>query len=518
MDALTILFLVLAALGAISGSERLISVSIWIWRNRQQGFSFIAHLRLRTSAAATLNRARFLIEITLQVLAALAGLVGLWRLTDGGGGVANLSGWIIGAITAATGLGLIAQAYVSNIFSLQTRIQDLLGRREKPATVDQQEETNRLLREIRESLAKPPEGASEISTDELAKAAGPNTEAHLQEALELQAQNKEREAIDALYEAFRRDLEPVAKAELHLMIGTSFLDLGELEKAEGHYRQAFDAARGSNLADIEADTLASLGNLYKARGELDPAQSYYEQAGEIYSKLGNQLGEANQLSSVGLVLIDRGDLPAAEKLLLQALKIHRRKAPPRTLATSLGALGNLYRNLGDLSKAEAHYRESVTLSHANKDRSREASGLAGIGNVYYQAGKLEDSESFYRQALALYQDVENPLGAAVALTSLGNVYSDRGDPAQAQAHYRMALEINHEIGNHLGEANAFASLGLLAAREEKRDEACIQLRAALSIYDEIGAGGANPDAVREALEELGCDQEGGSRTEDAPTG
>ena len=108
------------------------------------------------------------------------------------------------------------------------------------------------LKELQEKLAPSPQGAADIGTADLAKAAGPDTEARLQEALELQAQHKEREAIDALYAAFRTELEPAAKVEFHLLIGNSFQNLSELEQAEGHYRQALDASRVINLRKARA--------------------------------------------------------------------------------------------------------------------------------------------------------------------------------------------------------------------------------------------------------------------------
>ena len=121
----------------------------------------------------------------------------------------------------------------------------------KELTPEQRSEVSRMLEEYGKNQLT--EGTSEIGTEELAKAAGPDTTARLQEALQLQAQHKEREAIDALYEAFRRDLEPTAKAQLHILTGTSFLNLSQLEEAEGHYRQALTVSLDAGDAKGQAD-------------------------------------------------------------------------------------------------------------------------------------------------------------------------------------------------------------------------------------------------------------------------
>lgn len=88
-----------------------------------------------------------------------------------------------------------------------------------------------------------PLGATSPPTDALADAATANTPALLRETHDLQQEHREREAIDVLLEAFRRDVQLTAKAQLQLLIGNSFLRLRELEEAEGHYRQTLDASR-----------------------------------------------------------------------------------------------------------------------------------------------------------------------------------------------------------------------------------------------------------------------------------
>ncbi len=75
-----------------------------------------------------------------------------------------------------------------------------------------------------------------------------------------------------LLEAFRRDLEPDAKAQLHLLIGNSFLKLSELEEAEGHYKQALDASRDVGNRLGEASALEGLGLVYADQGDLDRAE------------------------------------------------------------------------------------------------------------------------------------------------------------------------------------------------------------------------------------------------------
>lgn len=340
-------------------------------------------------------------------------------------------------------------------------------------TSDVQVELDRTLNDLREILDEistsgalaPPEGAASIGTDELIRSAGPEAAARLLEALELKAQHKEREAIDALYEAFRRDLGPSAKAELHILIGNSFLNLSELEEAEGHYRQAVDACREASLREGEATALGNLGLVYRRRGDLERAREHHQQALAIHRDISSRRGESYQLGSLGNVLSDQGDVEHAREHHDQALTIHR--------------------EIGD--------------------RLGEARDLGNLGNASAAMGDLDRAEEYLEMALAIHREIGNRLGEAKDLASLGLAYGKRGDINTAERLLQEALAIGREIGHRLYQANSLGNLGLLAAERNLRDQACRLLKEAAGIYDETGAGGPGPDKVRAKLDEMGCE-------------
>lgn len=158
-----------------------------------------------------------------------------------------------------------------------------------------------MLEEIQRNLAAPPPGSSPIDIHTLAAEANRRTGRLLEEALELQRQHKEREAIECLLEAYRRDLPPLAKAQLHLLAGNGFFRLSELEEAEGHYRQALAYAKESNYEPSQAAALGNLGSINFERGRLDEAQKYYSEVLSIERKLGDKRGEAAVLGNLGIL-------------------------------------------------------------------------------------------------------------------------------------------------------------------------------------------------------------------------
>ena len=357
---------------------------------------------------------------------------------------------------------------------------------------------------MQETIVPPHAGATPIDTNAPAAEATGQKEQLLDEAIKLQGENKQREAIDALYAAFGRDLEPLAKAQLHNLLGNSFFHLSKYQEAEGHYRQALDASRQAGHRQGEAATLGNLGLVYRSRGDLDRSEELHKESLVIHREIGNRRGEANQLSALGLVDADQGDLDSAEEHYTKALHIHRDIGYRLGEAQDLGNLGIVYRNRGDLDRAEEQLKQALAMQREIGDRLGQANQLGNLGAVYKDRGDFARAEEHYQQALEINREIGYRLGEAQTLGNLGSVYLQRGDLDRADEHLKQALDIQREIGDKLSAANQLGNLGLLATKRKQGKAACQLVKEALAIYEEIGAGGPNVDILRAKLEELGC--------------
>ena len=334
-----------------------------------------------------------------------------------------------------------------------------------------------ILEELQRGSAAPPEGSSPSETAALAAQATERTEGLLAEAVALQDDNKEREAIEKLLTAYDEDMPALAKAQLHLLAGNGYIRLSEYDPAEHHYEASLEAGRAAESAAAEADALAGQGLVSRYHGDLQKAEEHQQKALAIYRETGNQLGEAAQLGNLGVVFALQGDLP----------------------------------------KAEDHFQEAFAIDRETGNKPGEAYELNNLGNVYALQADLPKAEDHYHQALAIDRESGNQSGEARTLGNLGNVYREQGDLAKAEGHLMQALYIHREIGDRLGEAIQLGNLGLLFAALNEPAKACQQLEEALSIFNEIGAS-MEADKATSQLQRLGCDEAGGSRTEDAPTG
>ena len=218
-----------------------------------------------------------------------------------------------------------------------------------------------MLQELQKITAAPPPGAPPVDTHALAAQATAKTQTLLAEAIELQSQHREREAIERLLTAYDMEMPPLAKAQLHNLAGNGFARLSELEQAEGHYRWALEAAREAGHQQGQAAALGNLGIVYSQRGDLPRAEEHHQKALAIDEEIGDRLGQANSLGNLGLVAERRGDLDAAEEHHQKALAIQEEIGDYLGQANQLGNLGNVYRGRGELERAEEHYQKALSL-------------------------------------------------------------------------------------------------------------------------------------------------------------
>ena len=375
----------------------------------------------------------------------------------------------LGVIFGAIGAAAAAVTIVGAITGAGGRIIAKVRRQSTAPTdanIDYEELAKGLLKELAE--ATQPQGVSSPEFDPLATQATAGTEKLLAQAVELQSQHKEREAIERLLTAYSMDMPPEAKAQLHLLAGNGFYQLSDYGAAEHHYGLSLEAGRAAASKTAEAKAVAGLGVVYNDQGDLAKAEENYKQALAIDRDIGDRRGEAIEL----------------------------------------GNLGTIYAQQGDLTRAEENQKQALAIDRDIGYRLGEASCLCSLGSIYRDQGHLAKAEDHHKQALAIDRDIGYRLGEAQDLGNLGNVYAQQGDPERAKANYEQALVIDREIAYRLGEAIQLGSLGLLATEGNDHAEACQRLKEALSIFDEIGAGGEDPDTVRAALEKLGCEETG----------
>ena len=179
-----------------------------------------------------------------------------------------------------------------------------------------------------------------------------------------------------------------------IMAGVLAWATGEMGRAQGLLRGAFERSERRGDARHAAMACAFLGHVARAGGEWDASADWHRRAEAGFREWGSMQGVAWAWHDLGLLARDHGDLGSAAELLRASLRDFR----------------------------ELDYTWAV------------ASSAWGLGTTLSAQGRLEEAGPLLAEALRIYIDVNDPRGVAQCLEALAHVASE-------QAHYESAARL-----------------------------------------------------------------------------
>ena len=213
-------------------------------------------------------------------------------------------------------------------------------------------------------------------------------------------QNEQRHWQDAI-SLFKRGL-AVADARpdcqqqiihLHLNLGSSYRDNGDLENAKTLFRRGISLARKARYLSAVADGYNGLGTLYQKLGDQQNAIKAFERS---------------------LTYLDE-------------------RADPVRRAQINNNLGTIYAEAGKWQKSEELYRQSLETKRLAGDNSGQAKTLTNLIRVYRSQGQLEKAIEAAVQAAELFAQIRDDYSAAKVKRSLGRIHQARGSNDLARA-------------------------------------------------------------------------------------
>lgn len=211
--------------------------------------------------------------------------------------------------------------------------------------------------------------ASQLSTylDGLPQAKGEVRDPS-EKGLRLQHAEEHEAAIAEFEKALAAAEDDSQRCALHSLIGNSLRNLGRPAEAEGHYRQAVDAAQKAQDKDGEAFALGNLGTTYADLGEPDRAQEHYERSLAAFEKVGDRAMQATVLNDLGLLYVDRGEHHNAKRVIERALALQPLEPGYQDVAAaSYVGLGLVSELLNEPEQALRLYVEALQTSAGIED-------------------------------------------------------------------------------------------------------------------------------------------------------
>ncbi len=266
---------------------------------------------------------------------------------------------------------------------------------------------------------------------------------------------------------------PEVKASILDVLGNVYLNMGEYEKAESHFRKSLQLRRATNSFHNEiAKNLNYLSTSLVYQGNRESAKNILLEALDIHKKSDNPNVEnyASTLNNLGAIYLRDNTLDSAEIMLRKAIDLRKNdlhdEASPN-LSTNLDGLAMTLEKKGNVDEAEQYLLEALnirkkTLPMEHPDIARSYNNIAGF---MLRKGDFGSAEKYYRQALEKWRKVygDDHPDVARAMNNLAAVLEKLGRIDEAVLLYEESISIkNNTLGkNHLSVAYSLANLGLL---------------------------------------------------------
>ncbi len=291
--------------------------------------------------------------------------------------------------------------------------------------------------------------------------------------------------------------EPHVRAELHGIIGDTYISVGDLNEAETHLRKALELERGTlnGLNDGCVSRTCALASLLRFKGRPDAGEALLRSVIASRKDTLPPQQQASVMLEIGQMQLDRGDLTAARISLEAARDLRLDLFGARHL--EVAAVDEV------LARVAIHgcdLVEAVRLQRAVLDVRRDALGDEHIDVAWSRNAlaetltrsatppALNEAEQLARQALG---DLQKQLGdrnldVAVNLAVLAAIIHTRGDRQETERLYREVLDMKRSLlGNdHYEVAATLRTLGQLLCSWGRPREAETCLREALAINEQ----------------------------------
>lgn len=251
-------------------------------------------------------------------------------------------------------------------------------------------------------------------------------------------------------------------ADLRLMIGAAYANLGEVEEAFEYYAEGLRLVReGSHPTEL-AFALHHVGSGCRERKDFVRAELFVDEALEIYTRLSDVVGEAMCRVTLGLIAQEQGKFQEALPLLTKALDVALAAGDVRQEILARLNLAWVQFNLGNSHEAFLGFADTSARAEGIEGRHYLAWALGGLGQVHRAQGNSAEAVRYFEQALALALELNFLKGQHLAHEALYQTFESAGNLQKALEHYK----VHHQVERVILSERAERDMQMVAARLE----------------------------------------------------
>lgn len=314
-----------------------------------------------------------------------------------------------------------------------------------------------------------------------------------------------RTLLDRGSERIRRELvgDAELRADLLGVLGNLYYQLGVFDRAGEHLNEALTLRRrtGATREQLIA-SLTSLASVRHESGAPDEAETLLREALDLSRAPGVELhtAEAGVLSDLAAVHRSRGRFDVAESHAREALAMRRALGEPAGLADTLNGLGMALHDGGKAADAVAALEEGLRLARQayGEDHTKTALAQCNVAMARHRAGEVETALREFRACVEARRRLlgdQHPY-VGLALNNMALVYADRNEYDEAERAHLEALSIQRAAygERHREVAATLNNLAILDYRRSRYAEAAQRFRELIVLWREL-LGPTHPDTL-----------------------
>jgi CHAT domain-containing protein/tetratricopeptide (TPR) repeat protein len=274
-------------------------------------------------------------------------------------------------------------------------------------------------------------------------------------------------------------------ARAHVLLGTAYSNIGDLDKALAAYE--LGAKLATQAGDTKAVAAADGNRAILLREKGDIAQS-----NEIFERLATLMHDTGERSNEAIIHINLSDnhrlMGDPQRALVEADRARDIAAGVNDAPLQMEVLSHRTQVLEDLGRL-AEAMDALTQSCAFYEKTGNQLGLAratrSMGNLHFSMGQYAKALSLQEKALSMFEELGQASLAASALTNIGNTYYALGDYEKALDYERRGLAEFQKIGDGRGLPEIYNSIGGILLRLERYAEAVEELKKGLEAAEAV---------------------------------
>jgi tetratricopeptide (TPR) repeat protein len=290
----------------------------------------------------------------------------------------------------------------------------------------------------------------------------------LQQGIENRQLGKIAQAIEAWQQAldlYHQVGEDGSKGRIYDLLGMTYINLGQIDEAEGAFRRGLAIARDQEDFVKQIYGFNNVGQVLLQRGQLAEAQRSFEQGLKLAQEVKHSGGQGLSFSNLGLVAYRLGQPRTAIHFLEQARDLRSQADDPVGVANTLNTLGEAYQAIGDYRSAYVSHRQAMFLGKNSADRPTQYRAMDGLIAAYQGLGQENYFADALNQRLAMATEYNDPQEVLNSLKLMAQVQRRKGNLTAAEGYYQQAYDVARSINATQEEEFLVAQLGTLRSRK-----------------------------------------------------